>query len=429
MKNLKRIMAATLAMTVLFTASVMAQEPREILSQAYANSMDATTMTMSGSIEGTVSIDGAELMQISMDMDISIDIDLDTGAMMMYIRMPMTISGMDPITGESMNETVEIAMFMDGTNVFTYVEGLGWFTDPSMDMSADLDMFMGMDLDELMAWSLELNEQIMDEIIIQFADEQVEGYYVIEQFMDWDNFVSMIDAMLTPEFFQMMTAFIPEADMAELDGVMDMLATFLDDADIELEMVFRSYIDTETLNFRNYTVAITFDLATELDLGFLGSMDIALNLIVDFDINYNPGEIVWPVIDEIRTLEDIMAAMFADMVEPGETVAAVTELVVFDENVLEERAVLVLGGGFTSVSIEIAVETYAKFNVFFVNNGNAPVSVSLDGIFDVVLQGGQTFVKQIPAGAIDGAVSIVVEGNGVPLNVESGFRLTNYPLS
>ena len=429
MKNLKRIMAATLALTVLFATSVMAaQTPREILSQAYANSMDATTMSVTGNIAGTVNMMGVELLRLNIDIRMDMDVDLDAGTMMMYMRMPMQITGADPLTGESMDENVEVAVFMDGTTVFVYESTIGWFTDPSMEVGDLDDMFAGMNLDELIAWSMELNEQIMDEITIRFADDQVPGYYVIEQFMDLDDIMNMLDAMLTPEFFDSLLAFIPEEDLAgidqaewdmvmgELDGMMDELLAMLDELDIEieLEIVYRSYIDVETLTFSNYNMHMVLAFAADLDLGILGELEISGNFTMDLYIDYNPT-IVWPVIDEVVGLDEVMDAL-----------GIFHEEMIFSAADLEDRVAMMFDDA-NIVVLEIAIDADAAFNVFFVNHGNEAVTLVLYGIVDTVIQPGQNFVMQIPAGDADD-VLIVLEGGDAPVNVEAGFRLTNVPL-
>ena len=420
MKKLKRIVAATLALTVLFTTSVMAQTPREILSQAYANSAYATTMSMSGNIAGTIYMEGMELLRLNADFLIDIDMDIDAGTMMMYMRMPMQISGTDPLTGESLNENTEIAMFMDGANIFVYVSNIGWFTDPSMYVG-DEDLFGDMDLDALMAWSIEFNEQIMDDIIIQFADDQVEGYYVIEQFMNFDDFMNMMDALLTSEFFQdIMMASIPGEDLGmvivEFDAMMDMMMEILDDFEIDLEMVYRSYIDVETLHFQNYIMDMTLAFVGDLDLGILGELELSGNFTMRLDMDYNPT-IVWPVIDEYAMLEDILHILL------GIYMTSLT----FDEANLEERVALTFEETAIAV-VELAIEEAAGFNVFIVNHGNEAVTIMLVGVFHEVLQAGQGFVMQVPAGTLGADEVLVIEGAGDTLNVETGFRLTNYPL-
>jgi hypothetical protein len=426
MKKMKRIVAATLALTVLFATSVMAQTPREIVSQAYANSADATTMSITGNLTGTVNLMGMEFLQLNADFIMDIDMDLDAGTMMMYMRIPMQISGTDPMTGESMNESIEIAMFMDGATVFVYESTIGWFTDPSMDMG-DVDIFAGMNFDEMMAWGLELNEQIMDEITIQFADDQVEGYYVIEQIMNWDDLLNMMDIIFASDIFSDMMAFMPadmmvdldpqelEMAMAELDDMMDMMLAVLDEIDVDLEMVYRSYIDVETLNFQTYTMNMTLTFAGDLDLGIAGSMEISGNFTMNMDIDYNPT-IVWPVIDEYVTLDDLL----------GELDIYMTSLT-FDQANLEERVAVIFDDAAVAV-VELAVEDIASFNVFIVNHGNEAVTIMLPGAFLEVLEAGEGFVMQIPAGTLGTDAVLVIEGAWAPLNVETGFRLTNYPL-
>ena len=429
MKKIKRMLAATLALTVLFATNVMAQTPREILSQAYANSVDVTTMAMSGNISGTVNIMGSEVT-LDMDIDISVDMDIDAGTMMMYMRMPMTISGTDPMTGESIDENIEVALFMDGTTVFVYESSIGWFTDPSIDMAlaAEMDdVFAVMDdIEELMAWALELNELIMDEITIQFADDQVDGYYVIEQFMDWDDMVNMLDMIFTPEFFEVMTAFVPEEDMVdfdlamlEIDELMDELMALLGEVDIELEMAYRSYIDAETLSFHRYYMDAALTFAFDLDLGIMGNIPVSGDFAIDFMFDYNPT-IVWPVIDNVASLDDILETISGSI--------EVAELT-FGTDDLEERIALVFDGDATMAVIAVAIEANANFNVFIVNHGDEAVSIDLPGVFSEVLQAGQGFVMQIPAGTLDGGTAVVIESAVAPLDVEVGFRLTEYPLS
>jgi hypothetical protein len=432
MRKMKRMLAATLALTFLFATNVMAQTPREILTQAYANSADATAMSMTGNMAGTIYMMGTELLQLNVNFLIDIDMDLDAGTMMMYMRMPMTITGMDPITQTPLDESTEIAMFMDGNRVLVYERGLGWFTDPSMDM-ADVDIFAGMDLDELMAWALEINEQIMDEITIQFADDndQFEGYYVIEQIMDWDDLLNMMGAFLTPELFEDMIAFVPEEElaaldpeelelvMAELDGLMDMLTTLLEDVEVELEMVYRSYIDVETLTFSTYTMNMALDFAVEVDLG-IAMTEISGNFTMNMDVDYNPT-FDWPVIDTYLTLDDLLEELMAELL---------VVVKVFDEDMLEERVAYMIDNGFTAAMLELMVEYDASFNIFIVNHGDEDIAILIDDLgVDVTLAPDSFFVMQAPADSLDGGVLVLIDGVGVPLNVETGFRLTNYPLS
>jgi len=448
MRKMKRVLAATLAMTVLFATSVMAQTPREILSHAYASSAEATTLSMSGNIAGVVNLMGMELLTLNMDIIMDVDMDMDTGSMMMYMRIPMQISGTDPITGESMDENVEVAMFMDGTNIFVYEATIGWFTDPSMDMAAEMsDVFAMMEgMDELMAWSMELNEQIMDQITIEFAADQVEGFYVIEQFMNWDDIVNMMDTIFTEDFFESIFAFMSpedlamlEADLAELDGMMDELMEELGDLfdaiDFDLEMVFRSYIDVETLEFDIYTMVMNLDFAADLDLGIMGNLDISGSFVIDFEFDYNPN-IVWPVIGDVATLDDIIAELDIDVdaiLEDDffEDVAVDVDVMelVFGENMLENRVAWMINGQTISATLNLVVEYEAGLNVFIVNQGTDAISISVVGLHDTSIAPGDFFVMQAPAGSLDGGAVIIIDGGGTPIDVETGFRLTHYPLS
>jgi len=425
MRKMKRIVAVALVMTTLFATTAMAQTPREILSQAYANSLEATTMSMTGNITGNIFLAGVELAQFDIDMHIDMDIDLDTGMMMMYMRMPMRIFITDPLTGEITDESIEIAMFMDGESFLLYESTIGaWFTDPSMDMGDMNDIFALMgDMNEMTAWFMEINEQIMDEITIEFAQDQVDGFYVIEQFMDWDDFMNMIDAFLTPEFFEGMFAFMPEANLAELelameelDGLMNEFADLLDQINISLDMVYRSYINQETLEFETYTMVMNLEFAADLDLGILGQFDISGNFVMDFVVNYNTT-ISWPVIDEVLTLDEVMAQLL-DGVE--------FFTLEFDADALEERVALPLVGMTTAV-VELTVVDNANLNVFFANNSSAEVIIMLEGVFFEILQPGQVFVAQLPAGAVD--ITSIVIASEAALDVEAGFRLTNYHLN
>jgi len=227
MRKMKRFVAATLAMTMLFATSVMAQTPREVLDQAAANYALVETMAIRGTITGTVELAGMELLQLDMGMDMLVDVDMDAESMMMYIRMPMTITGVDPVTNEALNETLEVAVFMDGANVFVYESTIGWFTDDSMDMG-DVDMMWG-DMEELMEWAMGLENMILDMWTLEFVDAPA-GLYAIETVLGMDDLFAMVDAMLSPEFLEGIFAFMPyedlvliEAELAELDGLMDEL--------------------------------------------------------------------------------------------------------------------------------------------------------------------------------------------------------------
>jgi len=445
MKKMRRVLAATLALTVLFATSVMAQQtPREIIGQAYANSAEATTSSITGNIAGTIFMMGMELLQLNIDFAIDMDIDLETGAIMMYMRMPMQISGADPLTGEVMDENIEVAVFMDGNTVFVYESTIGWFTDPSMDFDLDMLGFDLTELEEMTAMFMELNEQVMDQITIQFAadNDQFPGYYVIEQFMDFDDFMNMMDAVFTADFFEEIMAATLQEElagldpaevdmiMAELDEVMDMLAAILDEVEIDMQMVYRSYIDVDTLEFSRYLMTMTLDFAADLDLGIMGSLDISGSFTMDFDMDYNPT-ITWPVIGDVATLDDILDDMLAEFVETEGVVAVFTsvELVLGDAD-LEERYEGFFNDGETAYGIvELAVEDIANLNVFIVNHGAEAVAIELTGVFAEVLQPGEAFVIQIPAGTLAADAFITISGAGAPLNVETGFRLTNYPLS
>jgi len=440
MKKMRRVLAATLALTVLFATSVMAQQtPREIIGQAYANSAEATTSSITGNIAGTIFMMGMELLQLNIDFAIDMDINLETGEMMMYMRMPMQISGADPLTGQPMNENIEVAVFMDGSTMFVYESTIGWFTDPSMDFDMDMLGFDLTELEEMTAMFMELNEQVMDQITIQFAadNDAFPGYYVIEQFMDFDDFMNMMDAIFTADFFEEIMAATLEEElaglspaevdmiMAELDEVMDMLAAILDEIEIDMQMVYRSYIDVDTLEFSRYLMTMTLDFAADLDLGIMGSLDISGSFTMDFDMDYNPT-ITWPVIGDVATLDDIIggtATFYA--IDTTTTV----ELVLGDAD-LEERYEGFFNDGETTTGfIELMVEDVANLNVFIVNHGAGVVTIALEGVFAEVLQPGGAFVLQIPAGTLAADAFIVVDGAGAPLDVETGFRLTNYPLS
>jgi len=426
MKNLKRMLAATLAMTVLFATSVMAQTPREILSQAYANSADATAMAMTGNIAGAAFLSGVEIMQ--MDMDIAMDIDLDAGTMKMYMRMPVQISITDPETDESIDISTEVAIFMDGATLIVYQSDLGWFTDDSMDLGDMGEMFaLISDMEDMTAWFMDINEQIMDEITIQFADDQVDGFYVIESFMDWDDMMSMMDMLFTPELFDSMFAFMPgldDFDVAELYSEMDEMMAMLDGIDFDLQAVYRSYIDVETLNFERYLMDMTLDFVIDGSLDILSDLDLPAdaeitgNFVISFEIDYDPT-ITWPVIDNVRTLDEIMAELLENI--------EIIEMTL-DADSLEERLAFTFDGDTTAAVATFNIEEDASFNVFIVNHGNEAVSVGLFGVFTETLQGGEGFVMQVPAGTLDGAAIVFVEGADGPIDVETGFRLTNYPL-
>ena len=417
MKKMKRFMAAALAMTFLFTTSVMAQTPREILSQAYANSADATTMSMTGNIAGTIYMMGMELLTLNVDIHMDMDVDLDTGELMMYMRLPMQISGIDPLSGAAMNENLEVAMFMDGTRVLLYESRIGWFTDPSMYLDG-VDIMGGMNLEELeqmTAWFLEINEQIMDDLTIQFAADQVAGYYVVETFMDWDDMMNMIGAILTPEFFEGIFAFMPEEDLdpreiemaiAEIEGMLNMLNEI---AEIDLEVVYRSYIDVETLHFQRYLMDMDLTFTAELE-----GIELSGNFTMNFDVDYDPT-IVWPVITEVAALEDVLAAFGIQMTS-----------LEFGQANLEVRDAVMIDGVSTAI-IVMDIEDIANFNVFIVNHGLQAVSIILDGVFNEVLQPGEGFVMQVPMGTLSGQEILVIDGRAI-MNVETGFRLTNMPL-
>ena len=378
---------------------------------------------------------GMELIRLSMDLLVYMDVDMDTGTMKMYMRMPMQISGTDPLSGESLNENVEIAIFMDGSTMFVYESTIGWFTDPSMEVGDLDDMFAGMNLDELIAWSMELNEQIMDQITIRFAadNDQFEGYYVIEQLMDFDDVMNMMGMFLTPDFFEEMLAFIPEEDLAdfdqgewdmvmrELDGMMDEFMAFLDEmnVDIDMQVVYRSYVDVETLYFSSYTMNMTLGFTADVDLGLFGNFDVSGNFTMNINLDYDPT-IVWPVIGDVANLDDILEPI-ADVFE--------ADALVFDANMLEERVEFVPASDTTSLALELVVEYNAGFNIFVDNHGTRSISLVIEE-FDVdeVIAPGRCFVMQAPAGSLDGVVVIFIDG--APLNnVEIAFRLTELPLS
>lgn len=410
MKNLKRFLAATLVMTALFATSVLAQSPREILSQANANSADITVFGMSGHIAMNISVDDA-LMQLNMDLDMLFDMDIEADTMTMYIRMPMSISVEDPATGEAFDESVNMVMFMDETGMFTYVEGIGWFTDPSMDMAAGMGMG---NFNEMMQWSLELDEMMLDMMELEFAAVQPEGYYVIESVMDMDDLMDVIGTIFTSDFFLDIMAFTPEADMSELTAL-------LDDIDIGFEMISRTYIDVETVNIQRYAIDITF--AMDLDLGILGNLNMSGDMVMVLDVDLEPT-IAWPVIDEVISLADIIGDTDELFFNVPVTMDAIE--LTFGEEDLEERAAWTISDGPNSVLINLVADYDANFNIWIVNHGDADISVMLASVFNVVIQPGQSFVIQIPAGDVG---AILIDGGTSSIEVETGFRLTNYPLS
>jgi len=276
---------------------------------------------------------------------------------------------------------------------------------------------------DMTEWFLEINEQIMDEITIQFAEEQAEGFYVIEQFMNWDDVMSMLEMIMTPEFFETMFAFMPEVDaadleiaMADLDEAMAVIASLFEEAEINLDLVFRSYINQETLEFETYGIDMELDFALNLDLGILGSFDISGEFVMEMVIDYNPT-IVWPVIDEVLSLDDIMGSLGG--VETFE--------LAFGEDALEERVALTLEGMNIAV-VELDVADAANFNVFIANNGDAAITIMIEDA-DVIVEilPGQVFVTQLAAGAIENADLVII--SAAALNVEAGFRLTASPLN
>ena len=414
MRKLKRIMALAVVMTMVFATTAFAQEPREILSHAYAASMEATTSSIAMSIVGSVHMGGQLLADVNMEMLIDSDIDLEAGTMRMFMRMPMQLTIVDPLSGAVEDVETEIAVFMDGDTLLVYESNIGvWFTDPSMDMG-DLDAMFAIfgDMGDMTDWMMDINEQVLDEITIQFADEQVDGFYVIEQFMDWNDLVNMMDAIFAGDMFAEIFAAVPEVDMAEFDAIMGELADILEQADINLDMVFRSYINQETLEFDIYGMVADLDFDINVDLPIIGALELSGSFVIDMVVDYNPT-IEWPVIDEVLTLDELWAML-----------GITQHTFEFDASMLEERVSLTLSDA-NSAIIELAIVDDYNLNVFVRNNGDDVIVVIIDDThFEIVLPG-QAFVAQLPSGTA--GAGMMIAGDSA-FDAEVGLRLTNNPL-
>jgi len=397
MKIFKRFVAAILAMVMVFSVTVMAQDatPREVMQQADANIADVTTMNMRGNVSAVGYLDGEQILRLEMGMDMSIDVDLETETFLMYIRMPISIAG------EGMAENIEVALFMDGEDVFVYIGGLGWALTPSEDASD-----FNMNMEELTQWALDFEELFYGMFPPEFAAAQPEGYYVIEMFMAMDDLLNFINMFITPELFGDMT---------------DELFALLDDFDLNFEMISRSYIDRETVTLQRMTVEAAASM--DLDLGILGTLEVLVYVTGYFDIDYNP-QIAWPEIDVVIDEPD------------AEEIEAEHLVLLLDDKNPEERFALFLESDLNFGVIDFMGHAERNLNVFFVNHGINDVRVSfmnLDSsinIFsNVIIAPGSDFTMQIPVEYLAGPhniVEIVTEGS---LNVEIGFRLTNVPLS
>lgn len=109
---------------------------------------------------------------------------------------------------------------------------------------------------------------------------------------------------------------------------------------------------------------------------------------------------------------------------------------------LEERAALMIESGLTIVYVDIFVQADYNLNVFLVNRDVVVVEITfyLDAPADFNFEGleasgrtrlmpGEALTLQIPAEKLGEINSIgITSGTGMPVYIEAGFRLTNYPL-
>lgn len=313
MRNFKRFFAATLALVMLSTTSVFAQDsPQNILSQANTNSLEQSTLRISGNIEGFIQVLFNRLDLISMDIDFAVQIDPETMEGKLYIRAPMEINFPTFGSGELIEISIEIAYFSDGLNHYAYMSGEGW-----MDANDFFDLLSGTDVifigyDVLVEWYLVVSELIYGLIPLEFAPQQPEGYYVIEANMDIWDILYLFRGLLTVEFFESFFILWPEEDVAALtaqdweaaeaaleesremfDFLIDILADAQQFGQYGFALTLRNHIDTHARFLQLFDFDIMVYMPFEVGLGVTFNGGAVLTGSFEFD--YDP-DIVWPEI-------------------------------------------------------------------------------------------------------------------------------------
>lgn len=284
--KLKAVLAGALVLMLLLPQTVMAAEsnPVEILMAATANSLEKSYI-ISGWMEAFASVNDEEEMYFFADIELAFGLDLEEETLKFLLKMPITME--DPLTGEYEFEVVGI--FYDGENFFNFRND-AWVLDrfaPSMDIGS---------LPALMQWSMDISEYLYTILPVAFAEEQMEGYYVIDIILGNYEVLNLIDELLTLENIvalgEMMGEEILEEDLVwleeELAFAMDYVVSFMDY--IDLFILFRNYINTETMLLS----AFDLDMGLGIELSFFGTsfnMDMLFNS--SFVIDYW-SEIVWP---------------------------------------------------------------------------------------------------------------------------------------
>ncbi|MCL1995798.1 MAG: hypothetical protein FWG63_06300 [Defluviitaleaceae bacterium] len=313
MKIFKRVVALATAATVLIAPSfafpgvafASSEDASQILQDAARNATGVTAMHMVGDVQGAVDVDPGPLAEVvavefELDFDLTFGFDLSTNIFKFY--MQMVGAALEVSTG--FEETVDIGMFMENETLLLNIDG-EWmnFSDPAV--AGEFATFG--DLGPLFELSEEISADLYALLPAAFSDVEEDGYYVIDVVINNDNIAEIatafVERFLDPEFIDEFLAVLGTEDLGlteeELAIVMEqlpMLMELLESLDIEFEILYRSFIDTETRNWQRYSFDI--NATVTLDMGFFGVLNVDIDILSNFEvISTDPDEIEWPEFD------------------------------------------------------------------------------------------------------------------------------------
>lgn len=303
-KFIKKFVALATAAVLVTPGVAFASTATEVLQDAARNSVNLTTFQTVGDVSGSVFVDGGLGMEpvvadLEMVFDVIIDFDMAENIFRMYLEAIGSAS--DVVNNHE--ETFNLGMFVENDVLLISIDG-EWFNFSDPAITGEVPSFDDMEL--LFAMSADLSADIYALLPATFASEQVPGYYVVDVIINNDNVAEIITGLFEIVFgsgvLSDVLGFLGEDEFgglteAEIAIVLEELAVLeelLSEVDIEFEILYRSYIDTETRNWQRYSFDINFALA--LDMGFLGTIDVGMELFSNFEIITGSG-LEWPDFD------------------------------------------------------------------------------------------------------------------------------------
>lgn len=329
----KRFIASIMAGIMLLSQPILAQErdAADILMEGIARGADITSGTLTGEISLSLVMEGLIHAEVNIPVEMVFDVDIDSGVFVYYVRMPMEINAelygvlgmLLEMAGEdtSISETMEVAVFFDGENLFTYLTDYGWFVEELDDFVTDMYADMFSNWEQMMEMSMTLYEFLFELVPPVFAQEQAEGVYVIDMVIDNAVMLDIIREWVTVEnLFALVEwfALIDPAIADELAGITDeeweeVAAVFEEELPfvialieeafnyVEFTILLRDVVDAQTYEFVSNSAFIDMVIDTEGIVVLLGMEEFLefglapLEFSMYFNVSFDAvGDLVWP---------------------------------------------------------------------------------------------------------------------------------------